>query len=146
MHLPLLFDASFFFFLFVCACVCSWFSYGWPPSMHASCHHTLSKVNKCMCILVGCYQTQTFKGANLHLLLNQRLKKIHEENQKKEKSLNLTQVKNKKGKKPFVLAFVFSPFDLSLHACYHVHVCKQQLCESPKSESFSKHAVFHKRS
>lgn len=82
-----------------------------------------------MCVLVGCYQTQNFKGAKLYLLLNQRLKKINEENQKREKSPKLTQVKSKKGKKPCLYWLVFQPFVLSLnlHPHHHIYLWKQQV-------------------
>lgn len=109
----------FSFFLFAHVCMYFWFSYGWPPSMHASYNHSLSKVNKCMCVLVGCYQTQTFKGAKLHLVPNQRLKKIHEENQKREKSPKPTPVKSKKGKNPCVYWFVFSAPVSCAYTCIH---------------------------
>lgn len=113
----------FFSFLFVCVCVCvcvySCFFYDWPPSMHALYNCSLAKVNKCMCILVGGCQTQTFKGAKLHLILNQRLKESHEENQKREKSPKSTQVKYKKGKKPCVYWLVFSAPLSYPCACIH---------------------------
>lgn len=128
----------FFLFAYVCVFVCmyvySCFFYDWPPSMHSLYNCSLAKVNKCMCVLVGGYQTHTFKGAKLHLLLNRRLKRSHEENQKREKSPKSTQVKNKKGKKTYVYWLVFSaPFVLSLclHSRHHEHLCKQWvLCMS----------------
>lgn len=98
MHLLLLFDASFFFFLLFVMHVCSWFSCGWPPSVHAPCDHPLSKVNKCMYTLVGCHQIQTLKGAKLPPHLNQRLKKIPKRNPKKEKITKPRQIQSPKGK------------------------------------------------
>lgn len=134
MHLLLLFDASCFSFFCLCMHVRPWFSSGWSHSVHVSCHHPLSKVNKCMCTLVGCYHIPTLKGAKLPLHLNQRLKKIPKENQKKEKSPESSQVKNLKGKKSCVYWLVFcntSDLSPSLHPCNHFPFCKQQaLCLS----------------
>ena len=96
-------------FSFFCLCmyVCSWFSCGWPHSVHAPCDHPLSKVNKCMRTLVGCYHIQTLKGAKLPPHLNQRLKKIPKRNPKTEKITKPRQIQSPKGKKLRVHWLVF---------------------------------------
>lgn len=96
-------------FSFFCLCmyVWSWFSHGWPHSLHAPCDHPFSKVNKCMRTLVGWHQIQTLKGAKLPPRLNQRLKKIPERNPKKEKIPKPRQIQSPKGKKLCVYWLVF---------------------------------------
>lgn len=116
MHLLLLFDASFFLFLlFVHVCVLL-ILLCWPLSVHAPCQHPLSKVNKCMCTLVGCHHTQTLKGAKLPPHLNQRLKKIQKRKVKEEKISKLRQTQSPKGKPWHVYWHVFcNVCDLPLH-------------------------------
>lgn len=107
MHLLLLFDASFsLFLLFVHVCGLL-ILLSWPPSVHAPCQHPLSKVNKCMCTLVGCHHTQTPKGAKPPPHLNQRLKKTQKRKVKEEKISKLRQTQSPEGKTWHVYWLVF---------------------------------------
>lgn len=113
-----------------CVCVCFWFSNGWPHSVHAPCHHPLSKVNKCMCTLVDCHKIQTLKGAKLPPHLNQKLKKIQKRNLKEEKISKLRQIQSPKGKKLHVYWLVFcNVCDLPVppHPYHSLGLRKQQL-------------------
>lgn len=124
----------FFFLLFVHACVLLILL--WLATLSACLMQPpLSKVNKCMCILVGWYQTQTLKEANLLPRLNQRPKKIPKRSPKKEKISKTRQIRSPKGKKLHVSWLVFFPvFALTpcLHPNHPCHFCKQQIFCVPR--------------
>ena len=121
----------FFFCLCMCVCVCALDSpIAGHTSVHAPRHHPLSKVNKCMCTLVGCHQIQTLKGAKLPPHLNQKLKKIQKKNLKEEKISKLRQIQSPKGKKLPVYWLVFyNVCDLPIppHPYHNLCLSKQQV-------------------